>query len=335
MHQKLVLEQLEKDLKYLCSTPMRRRFFLASLPVVLSGCAVNTTSNRHREGSNKGQETTITVQDEVKMTKQYLPELQKEYPAYKDPYLQKYINRIGQKIVRDNNLDGKPYKYNFTLVDTKQVNAFAMPAGTVFVTGPLLAMANSEAELAGVIGHEIGHIQARHTAERMDTAKKEESKSLLYGLGGAIFGGAAGYALGKAVCAKKDQECIERVTKYGAIAGGAGGLLIQKYGFMANSREDEMEADRIGYRTAVKAGYHKDHVGLFYEKLLKMEQQHKKGQNSALAAFADAMSTHPPSKERVKQMQQMARAERVYTQGRISSGSFQKVKAKIQKLMKA
>lgn len=335
MKDKLILEQLEKDLQYLCSTPMRRRYFLASLPMMLAGCATKTTSDRYREGSNKGQKTSMTVKDEKKMTQEYLPEMKKDYPAYKDPFLQRYITNLGDKIVQANNLHQRPYTYNFTMVDSKNVNAFALPAGTVYVTGPLLAMASSEAELAGVIGHEIGHITARHTAERMEVAKKEQSKSLLYGLGGAILGGLAGAAIGKATCSKQDKECLERATKYGAMAGGAGGLLIQKYGFMANSREDEMEADRIGFRTSVAAGYHKDHVGRFYEKLLIMEQKATKNQNKLLASFADAMSTHPPSKERVKQMKQMAIAEKQISNAKISSNDFKKAKAIVQKLSKA
>lgn len=330
-HQQL-MDQIEADLKTLYQTPHGRRAFLASLPLLLSACATKKT--RYREGSNKGQKTSITIKDEINMTKEYLPKMRKDYPSYRNKFLQNYINHVGQKIVKANKLHGKPYKYTFTLADTKAVNAFALPAGTVYVTGPLLAMAGSEAELAGVIGHEIGHIQARHTAERLDEAKKEQEKSIWYGLGGILAGGAVGYGLGKAICKPKDQECINRIAQYGAVAGAAGGLLIQKYGFMANSREDEMEADRIGFRTSVAAGYHKEHVGRFYEKLLKMEQEHKKGQNKMLASFADAMSTHPPSTERVKQMREMAKKEK-RAKGKISGKNFKKAKRIIQKYMKA
>lgn len=329
-----IVAQIEKDLDHLMSTPIGRRAFLASLPILASSCAT-VTADRYREGNNKGQKTSISVQDEMKMTQEYLPKMQKDYPAYQEQALQRYITKLGNKIVRANGLHNKPYKYNFTLVNTKAVNAFALPAGTVYVTGPLLAMASSEAELAGVIGHEIGHIQARHTAERLDKAKKEQSKSLLYGAGGALGGLIVGFGLGKLICSKKDKECLEKVAKYGASAGAIGGLLIQKYGFMANSREDEMEADRIGFRTSVKAGYHKDHVGRFYEKLLKMEQSRGKKGNKFLASFSDAMSTHPPSKERVSQMNKMAANTPKLRNARISSDEFNQVKSFIQKKMKA
>lgn len=234
--------------------------------------------------------------------------------------------------MRANNLDGKPYRYNFSVVDVNYVNAFALPAGTIFVTTPLIAMADSEAELAGVVGHEIGHVKARHSAERMFAAKQAQKKSWLYGLGGGLAGAALGFGVGKLICPPRDKKCLARAATYGGAAGVAGGLLIQKYGFMANSREDEMEADRIGFRTSVKAGYHKDYVGRFYAKLLKMEEQRKRGAGM-LASFADAMSTHPPSRERVTQMNQMA-AEGPIRKGLVSPKSFASIKAKARRIAK-
>jgi len=131
-----------------------------------------TNSSRHREGSNVGQETTLTIQDEQRLTREALPKMLKDYPAAKNQDLQKYISDLGMKIVRANKLEGNPYHYTFTVVDVVDVNAFAMPAGTVFVTAPLIALADNEAELAGVVAHEIGHVVARHAAERMDAMEK-------------------------------------------------------------------------------------------------------------------------------------------------------------------
>ena len=318
------LELLRGELSGMLSRPSGRRAFLAALPVLLVGCA-SRSKHRFREGDNTGQATSLSVEDERAMTKEYLPKMRKEYPSHKNDYVQGYIGDLGGRIAGANSLAGKPYDYTFEVVESEHVNAFALPAGTVFVTRPLIAMADNEAELAGVVGHEIGHIQARHTAERIDQAKKEEGRSLLYGLGGAIVGGAAGFGLGRLICKKQDRECLARIAGYGIAAGAAGGLLIQKFGFMANSREDEMEADRIGFRTSVKAGYHPAHVGSFYEKLLAMEEKHKQKQDALSRAFVDAMSTHPPSKERVAQMGQMKR-EAGGASGRVSSPDFAKVK---------
>ena len=322
MNQTQALLFLEKNLKEINQTPMGRRLFLSSLPMLLAGCS--TSQTRHREGDNTGQVAALTVGEEEKMTRDYLPKMEKEYPIHRNRYLQSYISNIGNSIVSANNLHKKPYSYNFRVVDAKMVNAFALPAGEVFVTAPLIKMCSSEAELAGVIGHEIGHIQARHSAERIHKAKKEESKSMWLGLAGGLLGGAAGFALAKKLCEPQDKECIKRITLYGGAAGAGGALLIQKFAFMANSREDEMEADRIGFKTSYKAGYDNDHIGKFYENLLIMEQKHQKGQNALTKSFADALSTHPPSKERVKQMKEMAATYQ--NKGKVSSPSFRKVK---------
>ena len=324
MNENQALIELEKNLIKLNSTNHGRRAFMTALPILLAGCAT-VSGDRHREGDNTGQATVMTPNDERRMTQEVLPKMRKDYPAHRSAYAQSYIHNLGQNIVQANGLHGKPYAYNFTVVDVKNVNAFALPAGTVFVTKPLIQMADNEAELAGVVGHEIGHIQARHTAERMDKAKKDQKKSWLYGLGGAILGGAAGFGLGKLLCSKQDRECLRRAALYGGMAGVGGGLLIQKYTFMANSREDEMEADRIGFKTANKAGFHKNHVGGFYTKLLAMEQRYQKTKNSLLAPLADAMSTHPPSKERVNQMRQMAAS--TSGAGTVSSQQFKKLKS--------
>lgn len=318
--------QLQLELDRLTSTRRGRRLFLKSLPFLLAGCSTAPKhADRNREGDNTGQETRLSYEDEKRMTQEYIAEMKKEYPPHRDAEVQRYIENLGQKVVRANGLHQNPYEYNFTVCDVKNVNAFALPAGTVFVTAPLIAMSESEAELAGVIGHEIGHIQARHTAERMEIAEKEKGKSLLYGIGGAILGGAAGVGLSRILCSKEDRECLRRIAMYGAAAGAGGGLLIQKFGFMANSREDEMEADRIGFRTSLKAGYDKDHVGRFYNRLLEMEQQYQQNQNALLAPLTDAMSTHPPSRERVLQMEQMAR-ETTAPKGVVTSKDFERIR---------
>ncbi len=273
--------------------------------IVLAGCSTSKTSDRYREGNNKGQMSALTVEEEKQLTKDALKEMQKDYPPANNQVLKSYIERLGQKIVNANNLNNQPYNYNFTVVDSNQINAFAMPAGSVFITIPILAMADSEAEIAGVLGHEIGHVVARHTAERMYVAKKEEKKTYLFGGVGAVIGGAAGYYLGSKLCKEGDSECKAKITLYGAGGGAVAGLMVQKYGFMKNSQEDELESDRIGFRYAVNAGYDKNKVGDFYSKLLALEKNSKKGQNAIMASFSDAMSSHPPSQNRVKQAQEM------------------------------
>ena len=298
-------------------------FILLSLFVITS-CAT-TTSSRYREGSNVGQETGMTVKDEERLTKEALPKMQKDYPSAKNQKLQKYISNLGMKIVRANKLEGNPYHYDFTVVDVAQINAFAMPAGKVFVTAPLIAMASNEAELAGVVSHEIGHVVARHAAERMYTMEKENNKTWLFAAGGAVIGAAAGVGLGLLVCDKGDSECLAKAALIGGAVGAGGGLLAQHYKFLVNSREDEMEADRIGFKLAVGAGYDKNQVGRFYEKLLEVEKKANQSGDPITRSLSDALSTHPPSEERVQQMKDMA-AQSPAKKGIVNTAEFNRNK---------
>ncbi len=333
MDEKNALEKLEATLIELNSTKVGRRAFLASLPLLMAACA-SAPQHRKREGDNTGQAAALTVNEEKKLTQEVLPKMKKEYPPIRDQQLQTYVASLGNRLVRANGLAGNPYDYSFTVVDVNYVNAFALPAGTIMVTAPLIAMADTEAELIGVIGHEVGHVKARHTAERMFVAKKEQSKSWKYAAGGGLLGGLLGFGIGKLACPPKDKKCLTRAAAYGAAAGAGGGLLIQKFAFMANSREDEMEADRIGFRTAVNTGYSKDHVGSFYAKLLAMEKQRKAKGSNVFGAFTDAMSTHPPSQERVNQMAAMAAEAPRKRNAKVSSREFDMAKAKARRYQK-
>lgn len=328
-----ILQEFEEILIELNSTSFGRRAFLAAVPFLAASCA--TDGHRSREGDNTGQVTELTVADEKKMTQEALPTMRKDYPALQDAESQRYVSSLGNRLVAANGLANHPYTYNFTVVDVPTVNAFALPAGTIFVTAPLIAMAESEAELAGVIGHEIGHVKARHAAERMDAAKKESSNSWLFGAAGGLIGAAAGFGIGTLACRKGDRTCLAKAAGLGAAAGIGGGLLVQKYKFMANSREDEMEADRIGFRTSVTAGYAPDHVGNFYSKLLRMEQQSKANGNALVSSISDAMSTHPPSAERVQQMNQLSAQAGRKPQAIVSSVNFDRVKKRIESLEKS
>jgi len=326
------LQDLELTLKEWNSTVMGRRSFLKAMPLLLAACSTTPqTKHRYREGDNSGQSVTLSPAEEMRMSRQVLPQMKKDYPPIKDPEIQSYISGLGRKVVSANGLDAGPYNYTFQVVETPQVNAFALPAGPVFITAPLIAMADTEAELAGVVGHEVGHIKARHTAERIHRMERSKGKTVATLIGGGLLGGILGYGVGKLICASNDRKCRNKALQLGAAAGAAGGALISKYGFMAHSREDELEADRVGFKTSVKAGYSKDHVGNFYEKLLMMEGQSKR-KRGGMSSFADALSTHPPSQQRVQQMNAMAKETSGLGNGKVSSRDFERIKAKIEKM---
>lgn len=302
----------------------KKIFCVLILYFFVIACAA-TESSRYRDGDNRGQETGMTVADEKRLAEEALPQVLKEYPTAKNQELQRYIAQLGAKIVTANKLEGNPYHYEFAVVDAQAVNAFALPAGKIFVTAPLIAMASNEAELAGVIGHEIGHVQARHAAERMYIMEKNKNKTWLYAAGGGVIGAVAGFGLGMVLCPSGDKMCLAKAAVLGGAAGAGGGLLVQKFRFLANSREDEMEADRIGFKLAVGAGYDRDQVGKFYEKLLQMEKQAGSGNNAVLKNLADAMSTHPPSDERVQQMHELA-SKSPAVKGTVDTSGFNSAK---------
>jgi predicted Zn-dependent protease len=272
--------------------------------VLIASCS-SKTSDRYREGNNDGQKSDLTVEEEKKLTNEAMGEMDKEFPPTKNQAIQAYITKLGNKIVNANKLQHNPYTYKFTVVDTPVINAFALPAGRVFITTPIIAMADSEAEIAGVLGHEIGHVTARHTAERMYIAKKEQTKTIAFGAIGAAVLGTAGYFASKKLCDPKDLECKAKFIGGGVAAGAAAGLFVQKYSFMKNSQEDELESDRVGFRYATNAGYDKNKVGEFYKKLLSLEKEAKKGQNGVMLWLSDAMASHPSSDQRVAQAEEM------------------------------
>ena len=113
------LDKLEQELKYINKTELGRRSFLGALPVLLASCA--TSRHRQREGDNTGQATSLSVEDEKKMTQQYIPKMRKDYPPLKNDKIQRYIASLGRKIASKNGLEGRPYNYNFSVVDTLSV----------------------------------------------------------------------------------------------------------------------------------------------------------------------------------------------------------------------
>jgi predicted Zn-dependent protease len=216
---------------------MYKKIFLAVLLVIVVSSCAPTHASRYREGSNFNQQTNLTIQDEQRLTREALPQILKDYPSAKNQELQKYISDLGMKIVRANHLEGNPYHYTFSVVDVADINAFALPAGTIFVTVPLIALASNEAELAGVISHEIGHVVARHTAERMYVMEQAQNKSWMYATGGAVVGAIVGYGLGTVLCSDGDSACKARAALIGGALGAGGGLLAQKYTFLVNSQK--------------------------------------------------------------------------------------------------
>jgi len=218
---------------------------------------------RNRTYSNKGY---LSEEDEMKLAEQIHEELQKQARLVQDPSINEYVNSVGQRLARNSGRPNIPY--HFYVVDDKSINAFATLGGRVYVHRGLLAATRSEAQLASVLGHEIGHIVGRHGLENV---KKSQKYGLLAGLatiGGAILGGQAGANLG-------------------GLAGNmvAGGFL------MKHSRDAEREADYLGLYNLKNAGYNTGGMVEMFQTLQEVS-------NSSPNALGGILASHPPPAER-------------------------------------
>ena len=150
--------------------------------------------------------------------------------AYDDPELQAYVTRTGRQLVAVSELPKE--EFTFTVLDSDVINAFALPGGYVYITRGLLALADDEAELAGVMAHEIGHVTARHSAQRYSRGALAQ--------GGVAIGTILAGVLGGGAAAQLAQQ-----------AGGAGA---QAY-LAGYSRDQEFQADELGVRYLARGGY--------------------------------------------------------------------------------
>jgi predicted Zn-dependent protease len=188
---------------------------LAGLAV--AGCAVNPATGAT-------QVMLVSEAQEIQMGQQYDSQVVATIGLYQDPAWQRYIQQFGARLAAKTERPNLPW--TFRVVDDPAVNAFALPGGFVYVTRGLLAHLTSEAELAGVVGHEIGHVTARHTAAEM-------SKQEVIGLGLAVGSMASA-----------------GIAKYAGTANQALGVLYLKF-----SRDDESQADQLGLRYMQRANY--------------------------------------------------------------------------------
>jgi len=209
--------------------------------------------------------------------------------AYKDPALSAYVTEIGEKLVATTSMAGQ--KFTFTVLDTPVVNAFSLPGGYVFVTRGLLGIVNNEAELAGVLGHEIGHITAKHAARRLRRAALAQ---LGAGLLQLLVGKLGNAEIGKAL---------------GDVAGVGGLYYIRRY-----SREQEFEADQLGTLSLARSGYDPAAMGSFLATLeLETEFENTSAGRPPEDRIHTMFADHPRTPERVTRAIEEAR--------RLQSGS--------------
>jgi Zn-dependent protease with chaperone function len=208
--------------------------------------------------------------EERSLGQRYVAELDRQLKLVRDPQVTAEVERVGRKLA---SASPRRFEFRFAVVDTREVNAFAVPGGYIYVNRGLIELAGSEDELAGVLAHEIGHVTARH-------ATREMSKRLVWS---AIVGGAS------ALAATKSRKWGDII----AYAGGAGLL----FGALKYSRNDEYQADAIAVDLLARNGYSPYGLLQFFDKI-----GGQGGRPSRWQGALAIVNTHPPTPDRVARL---------------------------------
>ena len=244
---------------------------------------------------NKGSINFISLDKEIAMGRQLAAEVERQVKLIDDPTINEYVNRVGQNIVR--NSDAK-VPFTIKVVESDEINAFALPGGFFYVNSGLILAADEEAELAGVMAHEIGHVAARHGTEQYSKGELANFASIPL----IFMGGIGGFAIRQAA-----------------------GFLIP-VSFLQFSRKDEAEADYLGLQYMYKTGYDPTATVSFFEKLQAKESA-KPGSVSKM------FSTHPPTGDRIeadkKNIELILPSREQYV---VTTSEFNRVKAQLAQL---
>jgi predicted Zn-dependent protease len=257
------------------------RCFLLLLAAATMGCTsdiVPATGERRYVG--------FSWDEEVKLGQRASKDVAATFGIYRDAQLQRYLEDVGQRVLARSHLrrPGTDEQFRrtpvtFQILDSPIINAMALPGGYIYVTRGMLAHLNNEDQLAVVLAHEIGHVTARHAARQ--TWQQQIGQGLL--LGGAV--------LGQSVLGLPAQQLL-------SLGGAAAQLLFLRY-----SREDELEADRLGVEYSSLAGYDAQQVTAFFGSLARIQE--KEGQG-----LPNFLSTHPDPGDRVARIRQLSAKER-------------------------
>jgi predicted Zn-dependent protease len=242
--------------------PLRLRVLLPLLLVATTTCVRNPATG-------KRMLSLVSQDQEIALGKQGAQDVRQTIGLMEDKKVQDYVAAVGLPMARRSERPELPWTVQ--AVDDPVVNAFALPGGPVFVTRGLLTHLNSEAELASVLGHEIGHITARHSVEQLSQAQL------------AQFGLVLGSVLS------------EDIARYGGLAAAGLQLLFLKYG-----RDDERQSDELGFRYMLEAGYDVREAADVFDTLGRVSKA------AGAGGLPSWLSTHPDPGERVKTARERA-----------------------------
>jgi predicted Zn-dependent protease len=236
--------------------------FLFTVFVIISvACATNPVTG-------KRQMTLLSEAEELAIGQQQDAEIRREMGVYDDPALQRYVDDIGQQLARASHRPNLPW--SFTIVDSPAINAFALPGGYIYLTRGILAYLDDEAELAGVLGHEIGHVTARHAAQAY-------TRQAQAGIGLAIL-----------------SIFVPATAPFTDLSSAGLSVL-----FLRHGREAELEADRLGVEYGSGAGYDPAGVPRFLATLARVDALSERG-------VPNWLSTHPDPGSRVTKAEPVA-----------------------------
>lgn len=239
---------------------LRHIVLAATLAAVVAACATNPVTGRR-------ELALMSEAQEIELGRQTDAEIRKTMGIYNDPELQRYVQQIGLRLAKSSERPHLPW--TFAVVDSPAINAFAVPGGFIYLTRGILPFLDDEAELAGVIGHEIGHVTARHTVAQY-------SRQTAAGVGLGVLG-----------------IFIPAVGQAAPIAEAGLGALFLKYG-----RDDEREADRLGVAYNARNGWDPAGVGGMLTTLARLEEA--SGERRGVPNW---LSTHPAPADRVEEIQ--------------------------------
>ena len=240
----------------------------------------------------------VSTQQEVEMGQQYSAQVNQQLPIVTDPELHRYINVLGDSISKL--ADDRQLEWSFYIVDSKEVNAFAIPGGFIYVNRGLIERVDKLDQLAGVLGHEIGHVVKRHSVKQMEQAQKAN--------------------IGVTLACVLTKVCESQAAQAGIQVAGT--ALFAKF-----SRDDEIEADVEGIKNVIRAGIDPEGIPEMFAKLLEERRTRPAG--------VDAwFRTHPIEEDRIENTQKIIKQyDPLILQGLTEdSPNFQTFKRRLQSL---
>ncbi|MFC3682282.1 M48 family metalloprotease [Hydrogenophaga luteola] len=251
---------------------------------LLAGCGTTVVN----PVTGQSERTVLDERTELAEGKKAHDEVLKEYGVYKDERLQAYVNEVGQKLAKQSHRANIPW--TFTVLDSPEINAFALPGGYVYITRGILAYMESEADMAGVIGHEIGHVTARHGAQR---ATRQQTAGL-----GVLAATVLGAVLESKVGVSGGTEM------FGQMAQGVAAGYVAKY-----SREQELQADSLGAEYLARSNYDPRNM-IDVIRVLKLQEafaiEEARAEGRPTPEGANWLSSHPSNDQRLQQISQNA-----------------------------